>query len=208
MSAQTTLPPISSKVTALIENKTVAETGKALIEQVGKETLLTSEVVDVILQKAVLTGASDVHIEPSKFGIRTRYRIDGIFQDLGHLPMKIHDQIVARVKVLADLISHKREVSQEGRITINAGTKAGDFRVSIVPTVAGEKALGFALTIPATGGIRPTPAGACSFGRMRDRQPTAYWRHGLPTHPTGSRSGTCFNRRGRGILSPRRPRSC
>src|SRR5438876_1032058 len=82
-----------------------------------------SEVVDVILQKAVLTGASDVHIEPHKAGIRTRYRIDGIFHELGFVPMKIHDQVVARVKVLADLISHKREVSQEGRITINAGAK-------------------------------------------------------------------------------------
>jgi type II secretory ATPase GspE/PulE/Tfp pilus assembly ATPase PilB-like protein len=129
----------SAKVAPLLENKTVAETGKALIELVQKEQLLTSEVVDVILQKAVLTSASDVHIEPSKFGIRTRYRIDGTFQDLGHLPIKVHDQIVSRIKVLADLVSHRREISQEGRITISAGAKAGDFRVSIVPTVAGEK---------------------------------------------------------------------
>jgi type II secretory ATPase GspE/PulE/Tfp pilus assembly ATPase PilB-like protein len=124
---------------SLLDGKTVPETGKGLIELVTRDQLLVSEVVDVILQKAVLTGASDVHIEPHKAGIRTRYRVDGIFQELGFIPLKIHDQIVARVKVLADLISHKREVSQEGRITIQAGAKQGDFRVSIVPTVMGEK---------------------------------------------------------------------
>lgn len=124
---------------ALGEGRTVAETGKALLEMLSKDELLTSEVVDVILQKAALTEASDVHIEPTKNGIRVRYRIDGVFQELGYLPLRTHDQIVARIKVLADLISHKREVSQEGRVTIAAGSKRGEFRVSIVPTVAGEK---------------------------------------------------------------------
>jgi type II secretory ATPase GspE/PulE/Tfp pilus assembly ATPase PilB-like protein len=130
---------VAAPARALLEGKTVPETGKGLIELVNRDSVLVSEIVDVILQKAVLTAASDVHIEPTKLGIRTRYRIDGIFQELGYIPAKVHDQVVARIKVLADLISHKREVSQEGRITIKAGAKQGDFRVSIVPTVMGEK---------------------------------------------------------------------
>jgi type II secretory ATPase GspE/PulE/Tfp pilus assembly ATPase PilB-like protein len=123
----------------MLEDKTVAETGQALMEMLGRDQLLVSEVVDIMLQKAALTEASDVHIEPTRKGIRVRYRIDGVFQELGFLPMKLHEPIVARIKVLADLISHKREVSQEGRVTIQAGPKRGEFRVSIVPTVAGEK---------------------------------------------------------------------
>jgi len=134
------VPPVSpGKAQLLDPAKTVVEVGKALLEQLEKDSLLISEVVDVVLQKAAITEASDVHVEPTRSGIRVRYRIDGIFQELGYLPMKLHDAVVSRVKVLADLVSHKREVVQEGRISIEAGPKRGEFRVSIVPTVLGEK---------------------------------------------------------------------
>jgi type II secretory ATPase GspE/PulE/Tfp pilus assembly ATPase PilB-like protein len=142
------MPPEMQNVTgapqpalrAIVDGKTVAETGRALADLLAKSPQpLVSEVVDLILQKAALTEASDVHIEPSRSGIRVRYRIDGVFQDLGMLPLAMRDQLVSRIKVLADLISHKREVSQEGRVTIQAGSKLGEFRVSIVPTIAGER---------------------------------------------------------------------
>ncbi len=130
-----------SEVAALLDGKTVAEAGKVLIDLAARDTLLTSELVDAILRKAALTAASDVHIEPTRQGIRVRYRIDGIFQEFGYLPIRLHDQVISRIKVLADLVSHRRELAQEGRITIQAGEKQGDFRVSVVPTVAGEKAV-------------------------------------------------------------------
>jgi type II secretory ATPase GspE/PulE/Tfp pilus assembly ATPase PilB-like protein len=129
----------ASVARTLLDGKTVAETGQAVLELLSRERLLVSECVDVILQKAAITEASDVHIEPTKKGLRVRYRIDGVFQELGYLPAKYHDPVVSRIKVLADLISHKREVSQEGRVTIQAGEKMGEFRVSIVPTITGEK---------------------------------------------------------------------
>ena len=139
MASESKLVTSAALASKLLDGKTVTETGKALLDQLARGQTLVSEVVDVVLQKAALTEASDIHIEPTKAGIRIRYRIDGVFQELGYLPLGIHDQIVSRIKVLADLISHKREVSQEGRVTIQAGVKLGEFRVSIVPTISGEK---------------------------------------------------------------------
>ncbi len=99
-----------------------------------------SELADLILKKAVLARASDVHIDPSKTGIRIRYRIDGAFQEATQLPGELHDQLVSRIKVLADLISHRKEIVQEGRISLEPEPgRTQDLRVSIVPTVGGEK---------------------------------------------------------------------
>lgn len=122
-----------------LEGLAIGEAGTRLIEAINAGTVLISDVVDSILRKGVKVGASDIHIEPTGQGLRVRYRIDGVFHELGYLPVQVHEQVVARVKVLADLISHKREVSQEGRIRIVADDRRGDFRVSIVPTVSGER---------------------------------------------------------------------
>ncbi len=99
-----------------------------------------SEIADLLLKKAVLTRASDVHVDPRRDGVRVRYRIDGVFQEAALLPTELHDQLVSRIKVLADLISHRKEIVQEGRISLEVEPgKQQDLRVSIVPTVAGEK---------------------------------------------------------------------
>lgn len=105
----------------------------------SKDAFRISEVCDVLLKKAVLARVSDVHIEPTLRGSRVRYRIDGVFQDAAYLPVELHEQLVSRVKVLADLLSHRREIVQEGRISLEAGEGRTDLRVSVVPTVGGEK---------------------------------------------------------------------
>ncbi|GIW72565.1 MAG: hypothetical protein KatS3mg102_2107 [Planctomycetota bacterium] len=120
---------------------TLRELGAWLDAQIREERILISEAVDALLERAVMLGASDVHIEPTAGGLRVRYRVDGVFQDLGLLPERVHEPMIARVKVLADLMSHRRELSQEGRIHFAAGGQERDFRVSVVPTVAGEKAV-------------------------------------------------------------------
>ncbi|MCW8139580.1 MAG: type II/IV secretion system protein [Planctomycetota bacterium] len=105
----------------------------------SKDAFRISEVCDILLKKAVLARVSDVHIEPTLRGSRVRYRIDGVFQDAAYLPVELHEQLVSRVKVLADLLSHRREIVQEGRISLEAGEGRTDLRVSVVPTVGGEK---------------------------------------------------------------------
>jgi type II secretory ATPase GspE/PulE/Tfp pilus assembly ATPase PilB-like protein len=110
---------------------------RALVRSPG---FRVSEITDLLLKKAVLTRASDLHVDPRRDGVRVRYRIDGVFQEAAQLPVELHDQLVSRIKVLADLISHRKEIVQEGRISLEVEPgKQQDLRVSIVPTVAGEK---------------------------------------------------------------------
>ncbi len=123
------------------------ELAEASIEQVGahvrglvqQEGFRISEVCDLLLKKGVYARASDIHLEPHREGVRVRYRIDGVFQDAVYLPIGLHDQLVSRIKVLGDLLSHRREIVQEGRISLDLEGKQADLRVSVVPTVRGEK---------------------------------------------------------------------
>jgi type II secretory ATPase GspE/PulE/Tfp pilus assembly ATPase PilB-like protein len=122
-----------------LASATVEEVGAYVRRLVQQEGFRISEVCDTLLKKGVYCRASDVHIEPHREGVRVRYRIDGVFQDAVFLPIELHDQLVSRIKVLADLLSHRREIVQEGRISFDLDGKQCDLRVSVVPTVGGEK---------------------------------------------------------------------
>lgn len=109
-----------------------------LREMISRPGFKVSELTDILIQKAILLKTSDIHIEPSKRGVRVRCRVDGVFQELAVLPSNLHDQVVSRIKVLADLITHQKSIVQEGRITFELRGRSQDMRVSIVPTVGGE----------------------------------------------------------------------
>jgi type II secretory ATPase GspE/PulE/Tfp pilus assembly ATPase PilB-like protein len=98
-----------------------------------------TEVVDRVLAEAQKLGASDVHFQPHSDGLELRFRIDGVLQAIAHLPQKGSSNIVARLKVLADLLTYRTDVPQEGRIRSAAG--AAEMRVSTFPTLFGEKAV-------------------------------------------------------------------
>src|SRR3954466_11262427 len=74
------------------------------------------EVVDLILDEARRLGASDVHILPTADGLDVRWRIDGVLQPGALLPIGVAPNVVARLKVLAELLTYKTELPQEGRI--------------------------------------------------------------------------------------------
>ena len=123
-----------------LNQATLEEVAAHLDQMIARDEFRVSEVCDIILKKAVMARTSDIHIEATRSGSRVRYRIDGVFQEAATLPIELHDQLVSRIKVLSDLLSHRREIVQEGRITLeveNEGTT--DLRVSVVPTVGGEK---------------------------------------------------------------------
>lgn len=109
---------------------------------ISKDGFRVSELCDLLLKKGVTSRASDIHIEPSREGVRIRYRVDGVFREAAYLPPQLHDQLVSRIKVLGDLLSHRREIVQEGRIRVKVGGEESDLRISVVPTVAGEKVVG------------------------------------------------------------------
>jgi type IV pilus assembly protein PilB len=99
--------------------------------------------VNVVLMSAIQKGASDIHIEPYEKELRVRYRIDGILYNIMAPPMKYRDAIVSRVKIMSKLDIAEKRLPQDGRIKIrfNEGgvPKEIDFRVSVLPTLFGEK---------------------------------------------------------------------
>lgn len=98
-----------------------------------------AKIVATVLEFAVKARASDVHIEPLETHTRVRYRIDGILQEKLVLPRKVHDAVVSRIKILAELKIDERRLPQDGRFTFRAEDQEVDLRVSSLPTVDGEK---------------------------------------------------------------------
>ncbi|MFH2057113.1 MAG: type IV-A pilus assembly ATPase PilB [bacterium] len=97
------------------------------------------KLVDSIITEAIRKGASDIHIETYERRIRVRYRIDGALQEMSPLPFKYRAAIVSRVKIMADLDISERRLPQDGRIKIKVGDHPVDLRVSVLPTIYGEK---------------------------------------------------------------------
>ncbi len=98
-----------------------------------------SNIVDQLLEYAIKTRASDVHIEPQEDHTRVRYRIDGILQEKILLPKGVHDALISRIKILSVLKIDEKRLPQDGRFSFSFGGKDVDLRVSTVPTVFGEK---------------------------------------------------------------------
>jgi len=97
------------------------------------------KLVDGIIADAIKRGASDIHIESYEKRIRVRYRLDGNLQEMSPLPFKYRSAIVSRVKIMADLDISERRLPQDGRVKVKVGDRAVDIRVSVLPTIFGEK---------------------------------------------------------------------
>ncbi len=97
------------------------------------------KLVNLVLVEAIKKKASDIHIEPYEKDFRVRYRIDGMLYEVMKPPGKLKNSIVARLKVMADLDIAERRLPQDGRIKLKVGNKEMDYRVSVLPTLFGEK---------------------------------------------------------------------
>ncbi|HEY1381185.1 MAG TPA: GspE/PulE family protein [Gemmataceae bacterium] len=100
--------------------------------------------VDLVLDEAVRRDASDVHFEPTPTALDVRFRIDGVLRPVAALPRSLAPNVVARLKVLADLLTYRVDIPQEGGVREPPGPtreRAADLRVSTFPTVHGEKAV-------------------------------------------------------------------
>ena len=95
---------------------------------------------NVILLNAVKKGASDIHIEPYEKSYRVRYRVDGVLHEEMTPPLKLKAALTSRIKIMAHLDIAERRLPQDGRIKLKMGRgKEMDFRVSVLPTLFGEK---------------------------------------------------------------------
>jgi type IV pilus assembly protein PilB len=101
------------------------------------------KLVNYILTDAVKRSASDIHLEPYEKEYRIRYRIDGVLQAMMTPPFKLRDAIISRIKIMSKLDISEKRLPQDGRIMIkmmlNGRKKQLDFRVSVLPTLYGEK---------------------------------------------------------------------
>lgn len=98
------------------------------------------KLVNLVLTDAIKKGASDIHIEPYEKSFRVRYRIDGILSEVMKPPMKLKNAIVSRIKIMSQLDIAERRLPQDGRIKLKLGqNKEMDYRVSVLPTLFGEK---------------------------------------------------------------------
>jgi type II secretory ATPase GspE/PulE/Tfp pilus assembly ATPase PilB-like protein/FixJ family two-component response regulator len=96
-------------------------------------------ITNAIIAEAVRYKASDIHLEPKTKHTLVRYRIDGILHSKIFLPSELHAATVSRIKILAKMDIAERRRPQDGRIGVKAGTRTVDIRVSMMPTINGEK---------------------------------------------------------------------
>ena len=101
------------------------------------------KLTNVLLVDSLKRGASDIHIEPYEKEFRVRFRIDGILYNVMALPMKLRDPLISRIKIMAKLDIAEKRLPQDGRIKIKMKVEDRsrdlDFRVSVLPTLWGEK---------------------------------------------------------------------
>lgn len=94
--------------------------------------------VNGLLRDALRTGASDVHVESTAEGLRVRFRLDGVLQDIARPPREYRDAVVSRLKVLAGLDIGERRLPQDGRVRLRLEGRDVDLRVSTLPSLHGE----------------------------------------------------------------------
>jgi type IV pilus assembly protein PilB len=99
------------------------------------------KLVNMVLVDAIRKGASDLHWEPYEKTFRIRFRIDGVLHEMLSPPKRLEPAIISRLKIMSNLDISERRLPQDGRIKLRYSTREIDFRVSILPTIFGEKAV-------------------------------------------------------------------
>lgn len=114
-----------------------ASSNEELEAKAGESPVIN--LVNLIILKAIKSGASDIHLEPDLRTFRVRYRIDGVLYEAMTLRPSLHPSVIARLKVMANLDIAERRLPQEGRIHVTTQGREIDLRFSSMPTVQGEK---------------------------------------------------------------------
>ena len=122
------------------------ETVKEAMEEVSLDHLAASseeapviKLANIIVMQAIKDRASDVHIEPFERSLRLRYRVDGVLMDATPPPKQLQLALISRFKIMSSLDIAERRLPQDGRMRVRVAGKDYDLRVSIMPTVHGEK---------------------------------------------------------------------
>jgi len=131
---------LAAEVTAVLKETTPVEKAVDIrnIGEVIREAPI-AKIVSTLLEFAIRSRASDIHIEPQDDKTRVRYRIDGILHEKLILPKKVHEALVSRIKILSEMKIDEKRIPQDGRFNFRSDSQEVDLRVSTLPTVHGEK---------------------------------------------------------------------
>ncbi len=179
---------LATEVTAALKETAVpavrtVEAGK--LGEIIREAPI-AKIVSTLLEFAVKSRASDIHIEPGEGKTRVRYRIDGILHEKLALPKSVHEAVVSRIKILSDMKIDERRVPQDGRFNFKMGQEEVDLRISSLPTAFGEKVV--MRLLKKTGGIPSLPELGLRGISLKNLETAILRPHGiiLVTGPTGS----------------------
>ncbi len=128
---------MSSELEVVEETEEDLPSEQDLQSQVQEKPLV--KLVDGIIADAIKKGASDIHFECYEKRVRVRFRLDGALQEMAPIPFKYRAAIISRMKIMADLDISERRLPQDGRIKVKLGERTIDLRVSVLPTIFGEK---------------------------------------------------------------------
>src|SRR5436309_13405215 len=117
----------------------VNQTTRYLQSVSDQQAIEIGALVNYLLIDAIKVGASDIHIEPWESTLVVRIRLAGVLTELVHLPLDLMEKISGRLKVMANLISYQSDLPQEGHAPASAETGGVQLRISVFPTVRGEK---------------------------------------------------------------------
>lgn len=147
--------------------------------------------VHSLLFKAVKERVSDIHIEPYEKEVVVRFRVDGALKDVMSPPKHHHNAIVSRIKIMGKLNIAEKRIPQDGRIQIRAAGKDIDIRLSVLPTIHGERIV---MRILADSGLLGLNQIGIPTAMLEDIHRLLGKKHGLilVTGPTGSGKTTCL----------------
>ena len=155
------------------------------IAEIIKEAPI-AKIVSTILEYAVTSRASDVHIEPQEDRVGVRYRIDGILYDKLSLPKSVQEAVISRIKILSEMKIDEHRTPQDGRFNFKVEEKEVDLRISVLPTSFGEKIV--MRLLRKSGGVPSLPELGLDGPALRNLEISMLRPHGIiiVVGPTGS----------------------
>ncbi|MDH7476142.1 MAG: GspE/PulE family protein [Microgenomates group bacterium] len=177
---------LSPEVKEAMEEAYSAEKARAEAATTSIREAPIAKIVHTILEFAVKSRASDIHIEPEEIKTRVRYRIDGVLHEKLSLPISIHESLVSRIKILSEMRIDEKRIPQDGRFNFKLGNEEVDLRVSSLPTVHGEKIV--MRLLKKTGGLPSLNELGLRGPQLKDLEESISKPYGivLVTGPTGS----------------------
>ena len=134
---------LTGEISESVKGATSSDDGSGKMEEVSEKDLgedaPIAKTVNVVLEYAVKSRASDIHIEPHENIVQVRYRIDGVLHETMTLPKNILSAVVSRIKILSNLKIDEHRVPQDGRFKFTVGNRVISLRVSTLPVMDGEK---------------------------------------------------------------------